>query len=142
MKPVFASNRVVKTISATAAAVLLIVSNPAAVHANPEKGKNANHVSDEQVSVQYLGADADSYLFRVEFANPAARKFSLIIKNDDGVTVFQEQYSDARFSKTVRLPKEEMDIHPSFIVHTSNGDVKRSFNISRKITENLVVTKL
>jgi hypothetical protein len=141
MKPVFASNRVLKAISATATVVLLIASNPMTTHANPIKGKATNRVSENQLSVQYSGTDADSYVFRVAFDNPTTQKFSLIIKNDEGLTVYQEQYTDTHFAKIVRLPKEEVDIHPTFIIHTSNGDVKQRFSVSRKITEDLVVTK-
>jgi hypothetical protein len=142
MKPVFVINRVIKAISVTTAAVLLIIGRPAVSHASPVKGKEVGHVSEEKVSVQYKGSDAANYLFRVEFENAAAQKFSLIIKNDEGVTVFQQQYENVHFATTVLLPKEEVDIHPTFIIHTANGDIKRSFSVSRKITEDLVVTKL
>jgi len=78
----------------------------------------------------------------LEFNNPSAQKFSLIIKNDDGVIVYNEKFSDSSFDKTFHLPKEGTDIHPTFIVRTANGDVKRSFSVSRKVTEDFEVTKL
>jgi hypothetical protein len=142
MKPVFVINRVKKAISATTAAVIFMMANPAISHAHPIKGKVTGRVAEEKVSVVYNGSDANNYLFRVEFENATAEKFSLIVKNDDGVTVFKQQYDNVHFVKNVLLPKEEVDIHPTFIIHTSNGDIKRSFSVTRKISEDLVVTKL
>jgi hypothetical protein len=142
MKREFVSNHVLKAIAGTATLVLLILGNPLASHAanGPVKEK-IGRISDNQVSAQFLGADQESYVFRVEFENPEAQKFSFIIKNDDDVTVYEGQFSDVHFSKTVRLPKDEVVLHPTFIIHTSKGDVKRSFSVNRTVSESLVVTK-
>jgi hypothetical protein len=141
MKRVFVNNRVLQVISATATAVLLIVSNPLATQASGLVHAKTGRIGDNQVSAQYIGTDEDSYVFRVEFENPEAQKFSFIIKNDDDVIVYEGQFSDAHFAKTVRLPKDEVVSHPTFIIRAANGEVKRSFTVSRVVTENLVVTK-
>jgi hypothetical protein len=141
MKPL-ASISVRKSISAIAVASALAFTVPGTGFANTGKEKTGNQVTESQVSVQYCGTDKDSYMFRVEFENPKAEKFSLIVKNDDGVIVFQQYYESTRFTTIVRLPKEDMDIHPTFVIHTANADFKRSFAVSRKLTEDYVVTKL
>ncbi len=134
--------QLLKAGSLVAVAGLLLVANPTNTFATPVKGKNVSHVTEEEVTVQYSGTDANSFVFRVQFENPSAQKFSLIIKNDEGVTVYQDQFNDVHFSKIVRLSKEDLDIHPTFVIRTANGEVKRSFSVNRKITEDVVVTKL
>ena len=81
-------------------------------------------------------------MFRVEFNNPSAQKFTLIIKNEEGVTVYNEKFSEVNFDKTFHLPYDGNDIQPTFIIRTANGEVKRSFFVSRKVVENYQVTKL
>jgi len=142
MKLQFVNSYALKTMATAATVALLFVSNPLTSMAGTVKDKEKSAVVDEQVSVKYAGADEDTYLFRVEFSNPSAQKFSLIIKNDDGITVYNEKFSDVSFEKTFHLPKEGVDIQPTFIIRTANGDVKRSFFVSRKVTENFEVTKL
>jgi hypothetical protein len=131
-----------KVLVASAFTLMLSASLPKVSLAGTGKDKSITSLTEDQVTVQYCGSDNDSYLFRVEFKNPRTEKFTLIVKNDDGLTVFQEQYDNSHFVRTFKLPKEDADIHPTFIVRTANSEVKRSFVVSRKITEDLVVTKL
>jgi len=132
----------VKSVAGAAAVALLFVSNPLTSVAGTVKGNEKTTVANEQVDVQYAGADADAYLFRVEFNNPSAQKFSLIIKNEEGIVVYNEKFSEVNFDKTFHLPYDGTDIQPTFIIRTANGEVKRSFYVSRKVVENFEVTKL
>ena len=142
MKLQFVNSYALKSMATAATVALLFVSNPLTSMAGTVKDKEKTALADEQVSVKYAGADESSYLFRVEFSNPSAQKFSLIIKNEEGVIVYNEKFSDTSFDKTFHLPKEGSDIQPTFIIRTANGEVKRSFFVSRKITEDFEVTKL
>lgn len=132
----------VKSVAGAAAVALLFVSNPLTSVAGTVKGNEKTTVANEQVDVQYAGADAGAYLFRVEFNNPSAQKFSLIIKNEEGIVVYNEKFSEVNFDKTFHLPYDGTDIQPTFIIRTANGEVKRSFYVSRKVVENFEVTKL
>jgi hypothetical protein len=134
------NSKFVKVMSVAATAFVLLVSNPS--NANPIKEKGTTKISEEQVSVNYVGANDNSLVFRVQFDNPTAQKFSLIIKNDVGEVVYQEQFTDVRFAKAIHLPKDEGEIHPTFVIRTSNQQVERSFAVNRTLTENVVVTKL
>ena len=133
------SNYVVKSLAAVVTAVVFFVSNPLVSLAND--GKKAGP-KDDQVSVQYVGSSENQIMFHVEFENPTAEKFWLIIKNDAGEVVYRKQFSDAHFSKSVYVVKEEIDIHPTFIIRNSNNEIVRQFAVSNVITENTVVTKL
>ncbi|MBS1597356.1 MAG: hypothetical protein JST75_03965 [Bacteroidetes bacterium] len=132
----------VKSVASIAAVALLSVSNPLTSVAGTVKGNEKSTVVNEQADVKYAGANESAYLFRVEFSNPSAQKFSLIIKNEEGLVVYNEKFSDANFDKTFQLPYDGTDIQPTFIIRTQNGDIKRSFYVSRKVVENFQVTKL
>ena len=131
-----------KTIASAAVIASLFISNPLTSVAGTVKGNEKAGVVNDQADVQYAGANEGAYLFRVEFNNPSAQKFTLIIKNEEGVTVYNEKFSDTNFGKTFQLPYDGNDIQPTFIIRTANGEVKRSFFVSRKVVENYQVTKL
>jgi len=144
MKLRFVNGYALKSVVAAATVALLFVSNPLTSMAGTVKGKvkTTTAVVNDQADVQYAGAEEGAYLFRVEFNNPSAQKFSLIIKNEEGIIVYNEKFTEVNFDKTFHLPYDGTDIQPTFIIRTVNGDVKRSFYVSRKVVENYQVTKL
>ena len=135
------SNRVVKTLAVAVIAIVAFVSNPLTTLANNGGDKKIT-LNDEQVNVQYLGSNESSVQFRVEFENPTATKFWLIIKNEAGDVLYRKQFSDAHFNKTVSFQKEEADIHPTFVIRNGDNEIVRQFSVTRTYTENTVVTKL
>jgi len=130
---------VLKAISA--AALVFIISNPIVSLANGGKNDKAK-LNDEQVTVQYVGINEDHVVFHVDFENPTGEKFWLIIRNDNGDVVYRKQFSDAHFSKSIYVVKEDTDIRPTFIIRNSNNEIVRQFAVSSVVTENTVVTKL
>ena len=138
MKPVFLKFR--KSTSVLAAALLLSLGS-ATLNAAPIIEKIISPV-DQAVSVNYIGATENNLVFHLEFNNTAAERFWLIIKNDAGDVVYQQAYKDAHFSKTIRLPKEEGEMHPTFVIRTANDQVERKFAVNRSVSEKVVVTKL
>ena len=127
----------VKTLTAAAVAVVFFASS---AFAN-EGGRKAG-LTDEQVNVQYVGATQNQVTFRVEFENPTAEKFWLIIKNDAGDVVYRKQFSDVHFSKSVFVLRDEADIRPTFVIRNNAGEVVRQFSVTSTVVENTVVTKL
>lgn len=131
-------NAIVKSIFLTAASFTILVSS----FANGSGKLNKTRLSGDQVSVQYTGVKDNSYAFAVQFDNTEAQKFTLIVKNDEGEVVYQEQFSDLHFAKTILLPKDLGEIHPTFIIRSGNQQVEHSFTANTKVVENIVVTKL
>ena len=127
----------VKTLTAAAVAVVFFASS---AFAN-EGGKKAG-LTDEQFNVQYVGATQNQVAFRVEFENPTAEKFWLIIKNDAGDVIYRKQFNDVHFAKSVYVLKDETDIRPTFIIRNNAGEVVRQFAVTSTTVENTVVTKL
>ncbi len=138
MKPLITKFNLRKSAPVLAAALLLSLGS---VHAAPIIEKIVNPV-DQEVSVSYVGVTENNFVFRLNFDNKSGEKFWLIVKNDAGEVVYQEAYKDVHFSKTIRLPKEEGEIHPTFVIRTQNEQVERRFAINRQISENVVVTQL
>ena len=125
------------------AVAALLIASPINTKANDSKDKIAT-VSKSQVSVKYAGASDNSVVFKVQFHNPTAQKFSFLIKNEAGDILFSGQYNDANFSKTIHLLKENEDMNPVFIIRTGNQTIENSFSItsSTEVVEDVVVTRL
>ena len=135
------NSRVVKAISVAAVAAVFFISNPIASLANGGKNDKAK-LTDEQVTVQYVGANEQHVVFHVAFENPTAEKFWLIIRNDAGDVVYRKQFSDAHFSKSIYFENEQAEIRPTFIIRNSSNEITRQFAVTKTITEQTVVTKL
>ncbi len=134
------STHVVKALSVAAVALVLFVSNPLTSMAGG--GDKKINLNEAQVSVQYIGTNNNFVQFRVEFANPTAAKFWLIIKNDAGEVIYSKQFSGTHFAKTVSLQKEEADMHPAFVIRNGDSEVVRQFAVTSTVTENTVITEL
>ena len=144
MKANLFSTRTAKAFGAAALAIALFISNPASSLANGGKGdKKVSSLTDQQVSIHYVGTSENNIVFRVEFENPTTEKFWLIIKNDAGDVVYRKQFSDVHFAKTVFFQNDEAsDIHPTFVIRNGNNEVVRQFSVNKTLTENTVVTRL
>jgi hypothetical protein len=138
---------VMKSIAVAATAAVLFAGSPISSFANTVSGKNktVNYGPESAVNVQYIGADEKMFEFKIEFENPTAQKFTLIIKNDDGDVIYSKEYSDVHFGKTIRLMKdgiEKENIYPTFAISVGTRLIQRSFSVEKKVTENVTVTKL
>jgi hypothetical protein len=132
-----------KIVSAFFLGSALLVATPFSSNANNDKGK-VTAISEDQLSVQYTGSNENSVMFRVKFQNTAAQKFSLIIKNDVGDVVYQDQFTTADFNKAVHILKDGEFNKATFIIRVGNQQIEQRFVINRntEVVENVVVTKL
>ena len=135
---------VVKAIVVAATALVVIVSNPLASHANGGGNHNKKtSLTDEQVSIKYVGTTDNHVVFQVQFENPTGEKFSLIIKNDNGDIVYHQQFTETHFAKNVYFENTESEIDPTFVIRSANSsDIVRQFHVVKTITENTPVTVL
>ena len=135
---------VARIIAVALSSIVILVSNPLASRANGGRTDNKKaSLTEEQVSVKYVGSENGQVVFHVEFENPTAEKFALIIRNDNGDVVYHQQFTDAHFSKNVYIANVDSDIEPTFIIRGANSnEIVRQFRVSRTITENTTVTQL
>ena len=132
-----------KIVSAFFLGSVLLVSTPFSSNATKDKGK-VTAITEDQLSVQYTGSNDNSVMFRVKFQNATAQKFSLIIKNDVGDVVYQDQFNTADFNKAVHILKDGEFNKATFIIRVGNQQIEQRFVINRntEVVENVVVTKL
>ena len=138
MKRVFSNFNLKKSASVVAAAALLSLGS-ANLQAAPVIEKIISP-TDKKVNVTFVGATDNSLVFHLEFENKTGEKFYLIVKNDAGDIVYQASYNDVHFEKNIRILKEDSEIHPTFVIRTANEQVERKLSVSRKTSENFVVT--
>lgn len=124
-------------------AVLIITAFTSKANTNAGKEETASALIEKQVSIQYSGTAENSVVFRVAFENPAAQKFSLIIKNDAGDVLYSGQFTDAHFSKAIHLLKEDSEMNPVFIIRAGNQKVEQAFkvNVNPVLEEEVIVSK-
>lgn len=134
-------SRVAKAIAVAAVAAVFSISNPIVSLANGGKNDKSK-LSDEQVNVQYVGANDRHVVFHVNFENPTGEKFWLIIRNDAGDVVYRKQFTDTHFSKSVYFENEQSEIRPTFIIRNNSNEIVRQYAVTKTITENTIVTKL
>jgi len=135
---------VAKAIAVALSSIVILVSNPLASQANGGRtdSKKAS-LTEEQVSIKYVGTENGQVVFHVEFENPTAEKFALIIRNDNGDVVYRQQFADVHFSKNVYIANVDSDIQPTFVIRSGNSnEIVRQFRVSRTVTENTTVTRL
>jgi len=132
-----------KIVSAFFLGSALLLATPFSSNATKDKGK-VTAITEDQLSVQYTGSNDNSVMFRVKFQNATAQKFSLIIKNDVGDVVYQDQFTTADFNKAVHILKDGEFNKATFIIRVGNQQIEQRFVINRntEVVENVVVTKL
>ena len=134
---------VVKAFAVASAALVILVSNPLASHANGgDNNTKKTAFADDQVTVKYVGTTENNIVFQVQFENPTGEKFSLIIKNDNGDVVFHQAFNETHFSKNVYFENTDSDIQPTFIIRNANNEIVRQFRVVKTVTENTTVTTL
>ncbi len=138
------NTKFVKALAVALTAVVILVSNPFTSQANGGGINNKKtSLTEEQVSVKYQGTSDNNIIFKVEFENPTAEKFTLIIKNDNGDVVYHQQFTDAHFAKSVFFQNTDSEIRPTFIIRSANNnEIVRQFSVNKTLTESTVVTRL
>lgn len=92
-------------------------------------------------AVQYVGATDQGILFNVKYDNTNAEPFTLVIKNEYGDVVYQQQFKDKNFDKKVVLTKEPGEAHLTFEIRSASSNIRQSFDIktTTKTVEEIVV---
>ncbi len=84
----------------------------------------------EATAVHYVGTTEKGIVFNVKYDNADAAKFDLIIKNEYGDVIYQQQFNDKNFDKKVLLTKEPGDARLTFIIKSVSDNIRQSFDIS------------
>jgi hypothetical protein len=93
--------------------------------------------------VKYIGADMESYVFKVTYNNENGDRFLLRILDAAGNTLYTGSYNDKKFDKRFRLAKDGND-KLSFVIKNLKDNSVQTFAITTttQVIEDVVVTKI
>ena len=111
-------------------------------HARPTVACTAT--TDTTAMVKYLGAQDDMLVFDVSYANPDGNKFSVIVKDQDGMQLYQGLFSEKSFYKQFRLPKSDRDRIVFVFRDFRDADVVKAFdvNVNSRLIREVAVRKI
>ena len=93
-------------------------------------------------TIKYLGAQDDQVIFHIAYANPQGSPFNLVLRDQDGLELYQHSFHDRSFSKQFRLPRTNKG-RLSFIIRSGRDiEIIKNFEIDTRMTEDVVVTQL
>jgi hypothetical protein len=91
-------------------------------------------LSNDKPSIQFTGSTSDALLFKVHVNNDKADKFTLTIKNDDGVVLFSKSFNDVNFEKQFKILKsDDNNSRYYFTVTSSNKDLEETYVASSSV---------
>ncbi len=119
-------------------ASLLVISF--SITASAQKATDSSGASI--ASVIYQGTENDKLVFCMKYENASGDKFSVSVKDAGGFVLYNEAFSDKKFSRTFKIPADAADV--TFIIGNAKGKQEKKFtaSIKNRVTENISVTKL
>ena len=134
-----------KFMSVVLIAASVAVLTPAQSKANDNKKAAIEILSTENTaSVQFAGSTESALLFDVKISNTKADKFTLVIQAEDGEVLYSKEYTDANFTKKVKLLKGGESTSYRFTIKSANKELENHFvvNTATRTVDDVVVTKL
>lgn len=86
--------------------------------------------------VSYLGATERGIVFNVNYANPEASRFSVVVRNAAGDELYRETYKNKDFNKNfvLNIPADEANnAAVTFELVDGKNEVKKSFDINTTV---------
>lgn len=93
--------------------------------------------------VTYVSADAETLSFDVKVDNASGDKFTIIVKDDNGITLYRGSFTDKDFKKRFVLPKTDSN-KLTFQVKSDSASKVESFEINNntRVIEEVVVKRI
>lgn len=112
------------------------------------EGAQAASVSNDKdgigkAVVTYVSADAETLSFDVKVDNTTGDKFTIIVKDDKGITIYRGTFTDKGFKKRFVLPKTDSN-KLTFLVKSESENKIESFEINNntRVIEEVVVKRI
>ena len=115
----------------------------AAVTSQAQSG-SPDPVKEDSAIVKYLGAQDDMIVFAINYQNPNGIPFNLLVRDQDGVELYQGAYRDKFFSRQIRFPKTERNKITFIIRDKKRTDIIKTFeiNVNSHFIQDVAVKKL
>jgi hypothetical protein len=96
-----------------------------------------------KAAVTYVATGSESLFFDVKVNNEEGEKFTIVVKDDKGGTMYRGSYYDRNFKKRFVLPKTDTNKR-TFHIRSESGSKSETFGINTKtrFVEEVVVTKV
>ena len=96
------------------------------------------------VTVKFLGTQDDMVVFNVSYDNPSGNKFMVVVKDQEGGTLYNNMYSKKTFYKQFRLPKTDGNKITFIIRNFRDADIARTFevNVNSRMIEEVAIRKM
>lgn len=93
--------------------------------------------------ISYLSTSDNALLFEIKVANETGEKFTVLIKDNTGTTLYRGVYNEKNFNKKFQFPKVDND-KLVFIVRSASGNKTESFEINSntRMVEEVVVKRV
>lgn len=112
--------------------------------ANAQQAQSGSQPKDSAATVNYLGSDEDMIVFNVSYSNPEGNKFQLVIKDQDGVQLYQNYFSERSFYRQFRVPKGDKE-KIAFVIRDKRGaETVKTFevNVNSRFIREVAVKKI
>lgn len=93
------------------------------------------------VTVRYAGTHDNYMSFIVRYDNLNGDKFEVMVRDDEGMLLYRNTFTDKVFGKTFELPKTE-NAKATFIIKNLATNEVHSFEANTRLTEEMVVTRV
>jgi hypothetical protein len=85
---------------------------------------------NDNALVKYLGTQDDLVVFNVSYSNPDGNKFTLIVKDQDGLSLYSNSFTEKSIYKQFRLPKSDKDRIVFVFRDGHDADIVKTFEIN------------
>ena len=133
-------SRFIKT---TAVVLVLTAATGAKAQVTPTAAAITDGIGAGRSTVTFVTSGNESLFFDVKVENAEGEKFTIIVKDDTGSTLYRSSYTDKDFKKRFMLPKTDSN-KLSFHIKSESGVKSETFeiNTNTRLVEEVTVKKV
>jgi hypothetical protein len=128
---------------------VIVIMLSGAVSANAQAAIESAEISNAasgigKSAITFVVATNESLYFDVKVENASGEKFQIIVRDENGNTLYRGNYSDRDFNKRFKLPKGDSG-KITFLIRSDSGNKTESsfeINSNTRVIEDVVVRKL
>src|SRR6476620_11481479 len=126
-----------------AAAVVIIVTMSTAANAQVTPVSTTISEVPAKAAVTYIATSPESLFFDVKVSNEAGEKFTIVVKDDRGSSIYRGSYNEKNFKKRFVLPKTDSN-KLTFLIRSESGLQSETFeiNTNTRVIEEVSVTRV
>ena len=117
----------------------------APVHSMANNNNKIEIISNENTaSVKFAGSTDNALFLDLKVNNPNGNKFKLVIRDNDGMVLFDKEYTDTSFTKKIKILKDDDNSRYNTSIRSANKNLENNFAVSAvsKTIDDVIVTKL